>query len=338
MGTSKPIDQPVHFARAADSVPAASGLWSVAAIEALLNRPFMALVLEAAGVHQETFPAGDIELVSLLSIKTGGCSEDCGYCPQSAQHDTGVEAGKLLDQDTVLAAARAARDAGARRFCMGAAWRAPKDRDVEKVADLVREVGKLGLETCATLGMLEPQQAQTLRAAGLDFYNHNLDTAPEFYGEVIGTRTYQDRLDTLKNVRAAGIKVCCGGIVGLGESRAHRAGLLAQLANLDPAPESVPINNLVRVPGTPLADAEPVDPFELVRVIAAARITMPHARIRLSAGRRELGDGIQALCFLAGANSIFYGDRLLVTGNTDAEADRQLLARLDLPLTSETSS
>ena len=221
---------------------------------------------------------------------------------------------------------------------MGAAWRAPKDRDVEKVAELVREVGKLGLETCATLGMLEPQQAQTLRAAGLDFYNHNLDTAPEFYGEVIGTRTYQDRLDTLKNVRAAGIKVCCGGIVGLGESRAHRAGLLAQLANLDPAPESVPINNLVRVPGTPLADAEPVDPFELVRVIAAARITMPHARIRLSAGRRELGDGIQALCFLAGANSIFYGDRLLVTGNTDAEADRQLLARLDLPLTSEISS
>lgn len=340
MPSNEHATQAVHFVRspeaAARAVP--TGVWSVEAIEALLNQPFMALVLEAAGVHQVAFPAGDIELVSLLSIKTGGCSEDCGYCPQSAHHDTGVEAGKLLDTGTVLDAARAARDAGARRFCMGAAWRAPKDRDVEKVAELVREVGKLGLETCATLGMLEPQQARTLRDAGLDFYNHNLDTAPEFYGEIIGTRVYQDRLDTLKNVRDAGIKVCCGGIVGLGESRAHRAGLLAQLANLDPAPESVPINNLVRVQGTPLADAEPVDPFELVRVIAAARITMPHARIRLSAGRRELGDGIQALCFLAGANSIFYGDRLLVTGNTDAEADRQLLARLDLPLTSETSA
>ncbi len=312
--------------------------WTREEITALFDLPFNDLMFEAQRLHRLHFDPSEVQISTLLSIKTGGCPEDCAYCPQSAKYDTGVKAEKLMALDAVLREAQAAKASGASRFCMGAAWRSPKDRDVENVCAMVEGVKALGLETCATLGMLDAKQAQRLKDSGLDYYNHNLDTAPELYGEVIGTRTYQDRLDTLKNVRAAGIKVCCGGIVGLGESRAHRAGLLAQLANLDPAPESVPINNLVRVPGTPLADAEPVDPFELVRVIAAARITMPHARIRLSAGRRELGDGIQALCFLAGANSIFYGDRLLVTGNTDAEADRQLLARLDLPLTSEISS
>ncbi|MGC4077247.1 MAG: biotin synthase BioB [Rubrivivax sp.] len=310
--------------------PKTSAPWTREQVLALLDLPFMDLVRRAAEVHARHWPQGDIELASLLSIKTGGCPEDCGYCPQSSRHDTGVAAAKMLDVDEVLAKARAAKAAGATRFCMGAAWRSPKDRDVEKVAALVREVHALGLETCATLGMLEPQQARTLRDAGLDYYNHNLDTAPEFYGEVIGTRVYEDRLQTLRHVREAGLKVCCGGIVGMGETRAHRAGLIAELAALDPAPDSVPINSLVRVPGTPLADAPPVDPFELVRVVAAARIVMPGSRVRLSAGRRELGDGIQALCFLAGANSIFYCDQLLVTGNADAEDDRKLLSRLNL--------
>jgi biotin synthase len=296
--------------------------------------PLLDLVHQAHVVHREHWPEGDVELASLLSIKTGGCPEDCAYCPQSVHHDTGVEAGKLMEVDDVLTAARAAKSAGASRFCMGAAWRAPKDRDVEKVAELIRGVKSLGLETCATLGMLEPAQATTLRDAGLDYYNHNLDSAPDFYGDIIHTRDYQDRLDTLKNVRDAGVKVCCGGIVGMGETREQRAGLIAELANLDPAPESVPVNQLVRVAGTPLAGAEPVDPFEVVRVIAAARITMPRSRVRLSAGRRELGDGVQALCFMAGANSIFYGDKLLVTGNPEVADDRSLLARLDLPVTS----
>ncbi|MBG6081188.1 biotin synthase BioB [Rubrivivax gelatinosus] len=313
-----------------ETTPKTSAAWTREQVLALLDLPFMDLVRRAAEVHARHWPQGDIELASLLSIKTGGCPEDCGYCPQSSRHDTGVAAAKMLDVDEVLAKARAAKAAGATRFCMGAAWRSPKDRDVEKVAALVREVHALGLETCATLGMLEPQQARTLREAGLDYYNHNLDTAPEFYGEVIGTRVYEDRLQTLRHVREAGLKVCCGGIVGMGETRAHRAGLIAELAALDPAPDSVPINSLVRVPGTPLADAPPVDPFELVRVVAAARIVMPRSRVRLSAGRRELGDGIQALCFLAGANSIFYCDQLLVTGNADAEDDRKLLARLNL--------
>ncbi|BAL94583.1 biotin synthase BioB [Rubrivivax gelatinosus] len=313
-----------------ETTPKTSAAWTREQVLALLDLPFMDLVRRAAEVHARHWPQGDIELASLLSIKTGGCPEDCGYCPQSSRHDTGVAAAKMLDVDEVLAKARAAKAAGATRFCMGAAWRSPKDRDVEKVAALVREVHALGLETCATLGMLEPQQARTLREAGLDYYNHNLDTAPEFYGEVIGTRVYEDRLQTLRHVREAGLKVCCGGIVGMGETRAHRAGLIAELAALDPAPDSVPINSLVRVPGTPLADAPPVDPFELVRVVAAARIVMPRSRVRLSAGRRELGDGIQALCFLAGANSIFYCDQLLVTGNADAEDDRKLLSRLNL--------
>jgi biotin synthase len=243
-----------------------------------------------------------------------------------------VAAGKLMAEDEVLAAAQAAKDAGARRFCMGAAWRSPTDRDVEKVAALVRGVRALGLETCATLGMLQPAQAYTLAEAGLDFYNHNLDSAPDFYPDIIGTRQYQDRLDTLAAVREAGVKVCCGGIVGMGETREQRAGLVATLASLDPAPESVPVNDLVRVPGTPLADTPRIDPFEVVRTVAAARITMPRARVRLSAGRRELGEAVQALCFMAGANSIFYGDKLLVTGNPDAGEDRALLARLDLPV------
>nr|WP_310738601.1 biotin synthase BioB [Ideonella alba] len=312
--------------------------WTAEAVLALMQQPFMALVHQAHEVHRQHFPAGDIELASLLSVKTGGCPEDCAYCPQSAHHDTGVEAGKLMDVEAVLGAARAAKRAGASRFCMGAAWRAPKDRDVEKVAELVQGVKDLGLQTCATLGMLEPHQAVMLRDAGLDYYNHNLDSAPDFYGDIIHTRVYEDRLRTLEHVREAGIKVCCGGIVGMGETRLQRAGLIAELASLDPAPDSVPVNQLVRIEGTPLADAEPVDPFEVVRVIAAARITMPASRVRLSAGRRGLDEGVQALCFMAGANSIFYGDKLLVTGNPDAEQDRRLLARLDLPISAELSN
>ncbi len=325
-------EQPVRLHRPAPARPRAASPWTTDAVLALIESPFMALVQRAHAVHRAHFPEGDVELASLLSVKTGGCPEDCGYCPQSVHHDTGVKAGKLMALPEVLVAAQAAKDAGASRFCMGAAWRSPNDRDVEKVAELVRGVRGLGLETCATLGMLEPQQAERLAEAGLDFYNHNLDSAPDFYGDIIGTRDYQDRLDTLARVRDAGIRVCCGGIVGMGETRRQRAGLIAELAALDPAPESVPVNNLVRVEGTPLAGQAPLDPFEIVRVIAAARITMPAARVRLSAGRRELGDGIQALCFMAGANSIFYGDRLLVTGNPDVAADRALLARLDLPV------
>jgi biotin synthase len=313
----------------------ATAEWTPERVEGLLAMPFMELVHRAQAVHREHFPQRDVELASLLSVKTGGCPEDCGYCPQSVHYDTGVEATKMMEPDAVLEAARAAQAAGASRFCMGAAWRSPNDRDIEKVAVLVREVRGLGLETCATLGMLKPAQAATLKDAGLDFYNHNLDSSPDFYDQVIHTRDYQDRLDTLQHVRDAGIKVCCGGILGMGETRTQRAGLIAQLANLDPAPESVPINNLVRVGGTPLENQEPVDPFEVVRVVAAARITMPRSRVRLSAGRRELGDGIQALCFLAGANSIFYGDKLLVTGNPEVADDRALLQRLDLPVSSE---
>jgi biotin synthase len=320
------------------TAPAAPGPWTREAVLALMQQPFLDLVQQAHGVHRQHFPRGDIELASLLSVKTGGCPEDCGYCPQSIHHPTGVAATKMLAPDEVLAAARAAQAAGASRFCMGAAWRSPTDRDVDKVAELVRGVRALGLETCATLGMLAPAQARTLSDAGLDFYNHNLDSAPDFYPQIIGTRDYQDRIDTLAHVRGAGIKVCCGGIVGLGETPLQRAGLIAELANMSPPPESVPVNNLVRVAGTPLADNEAIDPFEVVRVIAAARITMPEARVRLSAGRRELGDGIQALCFMAGANSIFYGDKLLVTGNPDLADDRALLRRLGLRVTSESSA
>ncbi|MES2363834.1 MAG: biotin synthase BioB [Pseudomonadota bacterium] len=307
-----------------------AGYWSIEAVQALLDKPLMALLYEAQAVHRQHWPEGDIELATLLSVKTGGCPENCGYCPQSAEFDTGVKAEKIMSVDEVVLAATAARDAGATRFCMGAAWRAPKDRDVEKVAAMVSAVKGLGMQTCATLGMLESHQAQQLREAGLDYYNHNLDTAPDYYGEIVDTRSYQDRLDTLQHVREAGISVCCGGIVGMGEAPVHRAGLLAQLANLSPYPESVPINSLVRVPGTPLADAPPIDPLDFVRVIAVARIIMPRARVRLSAGRQQLGEAVQALCFMAGANSIFYGDKLLVTGNPDVQADIQLLSRLGL--------
>ncbi len=304
--------------------------WTVEEVRALFELPFSDLVFRAQQVHREHFDANEVQLSTLLSIKTGGCPEDCGYCPQSAHFDTGVEAGKLMPVAEVLEAARAAKAQGATRFCMGAAWRQPADRHIGALAQMVEGVKSLGLETCMTLGMLSPAQARQLRDAGLDYYNHNLDTAPEHYGAVIGTRTYQDRLDTLATVRDAGMAVCCGGIVGLGETREHRAGLVAQLANLTPYPESVPINHLVRVEGTPLAQAEPVDEFEFVRTIAAARITMPRARVRLSAGRETMTDALQALCFLAGANSIFYGERLLTTANPQAERDRALIERLGL--------
>jgi len=311
-----------------DCLPAAR--WSVEAIQALLDLPFLDLLHHAQTVHRAHWPAGEIELATLLSVKTGGCPENCGYCPQSAEFDTGVQADKLMSVEEVTRTAQAAQNAGATRFCMGAAWRAPKDRDIEKMNALIAAVKGLGLQTCATLGMLQPHQAQSLRAAGLDYYNHNLDTAPEYYQDVVSTRQYQDRLDTLAAVRGAGISVCCGGIIGMGEAPVHRAGLIAQLANMAPYPESVPINSLVRVPGTPLADSEPVDPLDFVRVIAVARITMPQARVRLSAGRQQLGEAMQTLCFMAGANSIFYGDKLLVTGNPDVEADTMLMRKLGL--------
>jgi biotin synthase len=288
------------------------------------------LLHRAQQTHRAHHDANAVQLSTLLSIKTGGCPEDCAYCPQAARYHTGVDNQAMLSLPEVAAAAAAAKAAGASRFCMGAAWRGPKDRDLEPVLAMVREVKALGLETCATLGMLKDGQAERLKDAGLDYYNHNLDTAPDFYGEIISTRDYRDRLDTLERVRAAGVRVCCGGIVGMGESRAQRAGLIAQLANLDPYPESVPINNLVQVEGTPLYGGEAIDPFEFVRTIAAARITMPRAMVRLSAGRQQMGDGIQALCFHAGANSIFYGEKLLTTGNPDVAADQALFERLGL--------
>jgi biotin synthase len=303
---------------------------SVEQVLELYELPMNELMTRAAQVHQENFPEGDIELATLLSIKTGGCPEDCGYCPQAARYHTDVKATKLMDVEEVLEAAKAAKEAGSNRFCMGAAWREPKDRDIEKVVAMIKGVKDLGLETCATLGMLAPEQAKALGDAGLDYYNHNLDTSEDFYGSVINTRQYQDRLDTLQSVRSAGMSVCCGGIIGMGETRRQRAGLIAKLANLNPYPESVPINQLVPVPGTPLADQKGVDPLEFVRTIAVARITMPTARVRLSAGRQELGRPVQAMCFMAGANSIFYGDKLLTTDNPEADADRELLAELGL--------
>ncbi|MGH8665707.1 MAG: biotin synthase BioB [Burkholderiales bacterium] len=304
--------------------------WRARDIEALFEAPFNDLVFRAQCVHRQHFDPNEVQLSTLLSVKTGGCPEDCGYCPQSVRFDTGVAEQDVLPVEQVLAAARAARENGATRFCMGAAWRGPKQRDLERVIDMIRAVRELGMETCATLGMLKEGQAEQLEAAGLDYYNHNLDTAPDFYGTIVHTREQQDRLDTLARVRAAGLHVCCGGIVGMGESRAQRAGLIAQLANLDPYPESVPINHLVAVPGTPLADTPALDPLEFVRTIACARITMPKARVRLSAGRSEMSEAVQALCFLAGANSIFYGEKLLTTGNPAAEADARLLAKLGL--------
>lgn len=308
-----------------------TGAWNVASVLGLFDNPFLDLVHRAQEVHRIHHPANRIQLSTLMSIKTGACPEDCAYCPQSRQHNTGLEKdSRTAALEEVLAAARAARDQGAQRFCMGAAWRSPTERQLDDVVEMVSAVKALGMETCVTLGMLKTGQAERLRDAGLDYYNHNLDTSPEFYGNIITTRTYQNRLDTLEAVRDAGIKVCCGGIVGLGESRRERAGLIVQLANLNPYPESVPINNLVRVEGTPLADVPPVDEFEFVRTIAVARITMPKAVLRLSAGRTEMSDTMQALCFMAGANSIFYGDELLTTANPQQEKDRVLMARLGL--------
>ncbi|MFL6706947.1 MAG: biotin synthase BioB [Massilia sp.] len=331
MSTSTATITELAFTKpAAPITTAMDATWPVADVMALFDLPFNDLMFQAQAAHRANFPDGDVELATLLSIKTGGCEEDCSYCPQAARYDTGVEAKKILDLDTVLDAARQAKANGATRFCMGAAWRSPKERDMEKVEAMVREVKALGMETCATLGMLEEGQADRLKNAGLDYYNHNLDTAPEFYNNVISTREYQDRLDTLGKVRNAGLKVCCGGIVGMGESRLQRAGLIAQLANLNPYPESVPVNHLVQVEGTPLHGLDPLDPLEFVRTIAVARITMPKARVRLSAGRRQMGEAVQAMCFLAGANSIFYGDKLLTTDNPEANDDRALLEKLGL--------
>jgi biotin synthase len=304
--------------------------WSQAEVEALLALPFPDLLFQAQTVHRAHFDPTVVQIATLLSIKTGGCPEDCGYCSQSAHHPTGLTASKLMEVESVLAEARAAKEAGASRFCMGAAWRSPKDRDIDAVCAMVEGVRALGLETCVTLGMLDGGQAQRLKAAGLDYYNHNLDTSPEHYGSVITTRTYQDRLDTLDNVRDAGIHVCCGGILGLGETVADRAGLISTLASLPRPPESVPINALVRVEGTRLSRAEPVDPLDFVRVVAAARITMPLSFVRLSAGRESMTDEAQALCFLAGANSIFCGPKLLTAPNADQDRDRALLSRLGM--------
>jgi biotin synthase len=304
--------------------------WTVEAIEALFKLPFSDLMFRAQQVHREHFDPNAVQLSTLLSIKTGGCSEDCGYCPQSAFHNAGVENKKMLDVSEVVKAAKAAQEAGAGRFCMGAAWREPSKEDMVAVVEMVKEVRALGMETCATLGMLNDEQTEQLRAAGLDYYNHNLDTTPEFYGDIISTRDYQDRLDTLERVRKAGMHICSGGIVGMGENLTQRAGLVAQLANMEPYPESVPINNLVKVEGTPLAQTEDLDPLDFVRTIAVARITMPTARVRLSAGRQQMSDAVQTLCFLAGANSIFYGDQLLTTGNPDVARDRALLDKLGM--------
>jgi biotin synthase len=308
--------------------------WSMEEVLALFELPFVELIYRAQATHRQHFDPNQVQASTLLSIKTGGCPEDCAYCPQSAHYSTSVKAEPLLPLDEVMAAALRAKERGASRFCMGAAWRSLKDRELEKIAKMIAEVKALGLETCVTLGMLAPGQAKQLKAAGLDYYNHNLDTSPEFYSEIITTRTYQDRLDTLAQVREAGIHVCCGGIVGMGEDRYHRAGLLASLANLPRHPESVPINRLVQVEGTPLAEVPALDPFEFVRTIACARILMPCSFVRLSAGREAMSDELQALCFLAGANSLFYGEKLLTTTNPTIDQDQLLLGRLGLKLSS----
>ncbi len=306
--------------------------WTVNEAEALIARPFHDLLFEAHACHRELHDPQVVEAAMLLSVKTGACPEDCAYCPQSAKWNTDLEPARLMPAEEIVASARSAQASGATRFCMGAAWRAPNDRQVEEVAVAVEAVGALGMETCVTLGMLTDEQATRLAGAGLDFYNHNLDTSPEFYGEIITTRTYEDRLETLANVRDAGVKLCCGGIVGMGESRRDRAGLLVQLARLDPQPESVPINLLVQVPGTPLHGTDELDPLELVRTIAAARLMMPESVVRLSAGRSQMTDELQALCLHAGASSIFLGDRLLTTANPGDDHDRDLLGRLDVDL------
>ena len=299
-------------------------------MRALFALPFPELIFRAAQVHRDNFDPSEVQISTLLSIKTGGCPEDCAYCPQSAKFDTGVKAEKLMDLEVVLAEARAAKAGGASRFCMGAAWRSPKDRDLDKVCDMIEGVKALGMETCVTLGMLTGEQARRLKTCGLDYYNHNLDTSPEFYGEIITTRTYQDRIDTLAHVRSAGINVCCGGIVGMGEKLDDRIGMIATLASLPVHPESVPINMLVRVEGTPLAAAAAIESLDFVRTIAVARITMPASMVRLSAGREDMSEETQALCFLAGANSIFYGPKLLTTPNPGRDRDMALLDKLGL--------
>lgn len=313
--------------------------WRHEEIEALFALPFADLMFRAQTIHRQHFDANEVQISTLLSIKTGGCPEDCGYCPQSVHHESAVKAEPLMALDQVLESAAKAKDSGASRFCMGAAWRSLKDRDLDRIADMVSGVKDMGLETCVTLGMLEEHQAKRLKEAGLDFYNHNLDTSPEFYGEIINTRTYQDRLDTLSYVRDAGINVCSGGIVGMGEGRHDRAGLLAALANLPSHPESVPINLLVQVEGTPLDGIDNLDPFEFVRTIAVARIMMPQSFVRLSAGREYMTDELQAMSFLAGANSIFYGEKLLTTDNPDTDHDQRLFARLGItPLETQPAS
>lgn len=312
------------------STPAVRHDWTVEEVEALFALPFQDLMFEAQRVHRAHQTPNTVQMSTLLSVKTGACPEDCAYCPQSIRYDTGLDREALMAVEDVAHRARAAQQAGATRFCMGAAWRSPKKRDLEVMIAMIREVHALGMESCATLGMLTREQAQELRDAGLDYYNHNIDTSPEFYGQIISTRDFQDRLDTLEAVREAGLNVCCGGIVGLGETVRDRARMLQVLANLSHHPESVPINQLVAVPGTPLAGQAPIDPFDFVRTIAVARILMPRAAVRLSAGREQMSDELQALAFLAGANSIFYGEKLLTTGNPDVAHDRQLLERLGL--------
>ncbi|TCK01978.1 biotin synthase [Volucribacter psittacicida] len=304
--------------------------WSVCKVEALFETPFMELVYRAAQVHRENFNPRAIQLSTLMSIKTGGCPEDCSYCPQSARYQTGVQNQEILDVDYILEKAKIAKARGAGRFCMGAAWRGPKPKDIKKVTEIIKAVKSLGLETCGTFGLLQDGMAEELKEAGLDYYNHNLDTSPEHYKEIIGTRRFDDRINTLGKVRNAGLKVCCGGIVGMNETRKERAGLIASLANLDPQPESVPINQLVAVEGTPLFNAEKLDWTEFVRTIAVARITMPKSYVRLSAGRQGMSEEMQAMCFMAGANSIFYGDKLLVTENPEEDHDQELMAKLDL--------
>jgi biotin synthase len=314
-------------------LPHAGGLrhnWTRDEVRALFDLPFPELMFRAQSLHRQNFDPAAVQISTLLSIKTGGCPEDCAYCPQSARYETGVRAEKLMSLEAALAEARAAKASGASRFCMGAAWREPKDRDLEPVCAMVEGVKSLGLETCATLGMLTAAQARRLKDSGLDYYNHNIDTSPEFYGEIITTRTYQERLETLDHVRAAGLHVCCGGIVGMGEGREDRIGMIATLASLPAHPESVPINMLVRVAGTPLAGEQKLDPFEFVRTIAVARITMPRSVVRLSAGREDMSEETQALCFLAGANSIFYGPKLLTTPNPGRDRDRDLMDRLGM--------
>ena len=329
--------EPSEQIPAPDRKMAADGLrhdWTRDEIEALFELPFNELLFQAQIVHRRHFDPNKIQLSQLLSIKTGGCAEDCAYCPQSAKYDTGVKAGKLMPVAEMLAAARRAKEGGASRFCMGAAWREPKDKDIDDMVEVLAGIKALGMETCMTLGMLTEARARRLAAAGLDYYNHNIDTSPEFYGKIITTRTFQDRLDTLERVRDAGMKVCCGGIVGMGETRADRAGMLHTLATLPTHPESVPINLLIQVEGTPLFGADALDILEFVRAIAVARILLPHSMVRLSAGREQMSDEAQALCFLAGANSIFVGETLLTTRNPDTEHDRQLFERLGLsPLT-----